>query len=71
LIDENANKYAELITTEIGKPIGQSLGEVKKSAAHCRFYAENLEKFLRTDRVKTEAKKTLVVYEPLGKNRMQ
>jgi len=30
----------------MGKPINQSLAEVKKSAAHCRYYAENLEKLI-------------------------
>ena len=39
----------------MGKPIGQSTAEVKKSAAFCRYYAENAEKFLKPQRVKTEA----------------
>lgn len=30
--------------------------EVKKSANHCFYYAENLPKFLKDDIVKTEAK---------------
>lgn len=52
---------------ENGKPITQSFAEVKKSAAHCRYYAENLERFLKPDRIKTDANKSLVFYEPLGK----
>lgn len=66
LLDGNAEKYAKLITAEMGKPISQSILEVKKSANHCRFYAKNADKFLSPDRVKTEAKKSMVEYEPLG-----
>ena len=66
LLDQNANKYGKLITMEMGKPLAQAVAEVKKSAGHCRYYAENIEKILSPDRIKTEAKKSMVHYEPLG-----
>ncbi len=32
---ENVDEYAYLIASEVGKPIGSAIGEVKKSASHC------------------------------------
>ena len=46
LVDNNADKYAKIITSEMGKPIAQATAEVKKCAVHCRYYANNIEKFL-------------------------
>ena len=50
----------------MGKPIAQSLAEVKKSAKHCLYYAENLEKLGQIKRVKTDSLKSYVSIEPLG-----
>jgi len=66
LIDSNASKYAQLLTIEMGKPINAALLEVKKCANQCRFYAEHGGNFVKTERVKTEAKKSLIEYHPLG-----
>lgn len=66
LLERNATKYGKLITMEMGKPINLSVAEVKKCASHCRHYAENINKYLSPDRVKTDAKKSMVNYEPLG-----
>lgn len=51
----------------MGKPLKQSIAEVKKSAAHCRYYAENLAKMMAPQRVKTQSYQTFVNYSPLGK----
>jgi succinate-semialdehyde dehydrogenase/glutarate-semialdehyde dehydrogenase len=59
-------KYAELITREMGKPIKESLAEIEKCAWLCDYYAENAERFLRPEEVKTEAKKSYVMFQPLG-----
>ena len=50
----------------MGKPKSQSLAEVKKSSNHCRFMSENLENIFKSERVKTEAKKSIILYQPLG-----
>lgn len=39
---------------------------MKKSIEHCKFYGKNLERFLKTDRVATEARNSGVMYQPLG-----
>jgi succinate-semialdehyde dehydrogenase/glutarate-semialdehyde dehydrogenase len=66
LIDQNVEKYAKLMTLEMGKPITSTLAEVKKSSGACRYYAQHVDKFYRAERVKTEATKTLVEYHPIG-----
>lgn len=65
-IENNVKKYAELITTETGKPIHQSTLEVKKCQVHCKYYIENAVKFLKLQLIKSEARKCYVEYQPLG-----
>ena len=59
-------KYGELVTQEMGKPIRESAAEIEKCAWLCDYYAENAEQFLSPEEIRTEAKKSLVVFEPLG-----
>ncbi len=58
--------YAELITKEMGKPIKESLAEVEKCAWLADYYADNAEAFLKPEEIKTEAKKSYVMFQPLG-----
>jgi len=66
LIDTHKAKYAELVSTEMGKPISEALMEVSKASSHCHYYVKNKDKLLRPDMVHTEAKKSFISYEPLG-----
>lgn len=59
-------KYAELITKEMGKPIKEARAEVEKCAVLADYYAANAEQFLKPEEIKTEAKKSYVMYQPLG-----
>ena len=43
---ERSQQLAEIIVREMGKPIGQALGEVEFSAAIYAFYADNAEKLM-------------------------
>jgi succinate-semialdehyde dehydrogenase/glutarate-semialdehyde dehydrogenase len=58
--------YAELITKEMGKPIKESLAEIEKCAWLADYYADNAASFLRPEEVKTEARKSYVMFQPLG-----
>jgi len=62
----NARKYAEHISSEMGKPIGEAKAEVEKCAWVCRYYADHSEEFLRSKVIETDAAKSYVSYEPLG-----
>ena len=66
VLRQNSEEYSVLMTMEMGKPIAQSRAEVEKCAWVCDYYAENAEKFLTDEIVKTEASKSFVSYQPLG-----
>jgi len=63
---DDSRRHAELMTTEMGKPITQALAEVEKSALVCDWYAEHAEALLAGRTVPTEAKVGGVRHEPLG-----
>ncbi|WP_373520832.1 NAD-dependent succinate-semialdehyde dehydrogenase [Aquiflexum sp.] len=66
VLRENAEEYAQMITTEMGKPISESRSEVNKCAWVCDYYADNAADFLASEEIKTDAKKSLVRYDPSG-----
>jgi succinate-semialdehyde dehydrogenase/glutarate-semialdehyde dehydrogenase len=59
-------RFAGLITTEMGKPITQAEAEIEKCAWNCEYYAENGEQFLADREVATNARRSLIAFEPLG-----
>ncbi|HEY7192923.1 MAG TPA: NAD-dependent succinate-semialdehyde dehydrogenase [Gemmatimonadales bacterium] len=66
LLRERKAKYGALITAEMGKPIVAAEAEVEKCAWACEFYADNAERFLAEEPVRTEARASYVAFEPLG-----
>jgi succinate-semialdehyde dehydrogenase/glutarate-semialdehyde dehydrogenase len=70
ILDAQADGLGELITVEMGKPIAQSVAEVRKSAKALRFYADNAENFLAdvplNNPADVGASKAWTRYEPLG-----
>ena len=66
LLRERRDRYALLITTEMGKPITQAQAELEKCAAGCDFYAEHAAGFLGPQHVETTARESYVAFEPLG-----
>ena len=70
LLDDQADGLGELITVEMGKPIAQSIAEVRKSAKAMRFYADNAESFLADEALENPsdvgASQAWTRYEPLG-----
>ena len=63
---KNKETYAAHITSEMGKPISESIAEIEKCAWVCHFYADNAEQFLAPRMVETDASKSYVRYDPLG-----
>lgn len=66
LLREGKDEYAALITTEMGKPLGQASAEVEKSAWVCDYYAEHAETFLQPEKVDVDGIQGLVTFDPLG-----
>jgi succinate-semialdehyde dehydrogenase/glutarate-semialdehyde dehydrogenase len=66
LLRERRDKLARLMTTEMGKLIGEARAEIDKCAWGCDFYAANAERFLADEPVETDAGRSLVAYQPLG-----
>lgn len=66
-LKNNLEKYAQLITLEMGKPIVQARAEIKKCLETCEYYAKNTEKFLSPKNLTSaKGKNALLTYEPLG-----
>jgi succinate-semialdehyde dehydrogenase/glutarate-semialdehyde dehydrogenase len=63
---EHKPRFSRLITLEMGKPIVEAEAEIEKCAWACDFYAENAERFLSNESVKTNAAESYVAFEPLG-----
>ncbi|HET7553016.1 MAG TPA: NAD-dependent succinate-semialdehyde dehydrogenase [Gemmatimonadaceae bacterium] len=66
ILEREQRELGRLMTLEMGKPIASAAAEAAKCALACRYYAENAERFLAREDVKTEAKESYVVYQPLG-----
>ncbi|MDR9436533.1 MAG: NAD-dependent succinate-semialdehyde dehydrogenase, partial [Thiohalophilus sp.] len=66
VLRDNKEKYASLITREMGKLIGEARGEIEKCAWVCEYYADNAPEFLHDEPIESDAGKSYVAYQPLG-----
>ncbi|MGC2170232.1 MAG: NAD-dependent succinate-semialdehyde dehydrogenase [Candidatus Sulfotelmatobacter sp.] len=66
ILERDKNKFAQLMTLEMGKPYKAAVAEAMKSASGCRYYAEQAEKFLADEPIETGAKKSFIRYLPIG-----
>ena len=66
VLRNNIDEYSRMMTLEMGKPFTQSKAEVEKCAWVCEYYAENAEKFLADELIKTDAAKSFVTFQSLG-----
>ncbi|OKH12484.1 NAD-dependent succinate-semialdehyde dehydrogenase [[Limnothrix rosea] IAM M-220] len=66
ILERDAEKFATIMTTEMGKTKKSAISEVKKCALVCRYYADNGEAFLADEYTETDATKSYVSYQPLG-----
>lgn len=66
LLRAQRDRYATLITLEMGKLLREARAEVEKCASVCDYYAQHGEDFLHADAAESDAGKSYVAYYPLG-----
>ena len=66
ILENEAEQLGAIVTLEMGKPIKQAVGEVKKCAWVCRYYAENAERHLEKEELESDAKVSYRTFLPLG-----
>ncbi|HTT24610.1 MAG TPA: NAD-dependent succinate-semialdehyde dehydrogenase [Candidatus Sulfotelmatobacter sp.] len=66
ILERDKDKFAHLMTLEMGKTYKSAVAEALKCTTACRYYAENAERFLADEVVETGAKKSFIRYLPLG-----
>jgi succinate-semialdehyde dehydrogenase/glutarate-semialdehyde dehydrogenase/succinyl-CoA reductase len=65
-LKKNKAELAKVATSEMGKPLKESIGEVEKCAWALEFYADHGDSFLTDEVLNTDARKSFLTFEPLG-----
>ncbi len=66
ILEGEKDKWAHVMTREMGKTYKAAVAEAEKCAWACRYFAENGERFLADEAIETDADKSYVRYLPLG-----
>ncbi len=66
ILENEKDRWARIMVTEMGKPIRSAVAEAEKCAWVCRYYAEHAEQFLAPEPVETDAAASGIRYLPLG-----
>jgi succinate-semialdehyde dehydrogenase / glutarate-semialdehyde dehydrogenase len=66
ILERDKDKFAHLMTLEMGKTYKSAVAEAVKCTTACRYYAENTERFMADEVVETGAKKSFIRYLPIG-----
>jgi succinate-semialdehyde dehydrogenase/glutarate-semialdehyde dehydrogenase len=67
ILENRIEEYAQLMTTEMGKPITQARAEIEKCARVCEYYATHASAHLQPDgHPSPPGSSVQTVYEPLG-----
>ena len=64
--ERKTDELATIMTEEMGKPISQSISEVKKSIRLIEYLIENARSIYSEEDVKTEASRSYVRFDPIG-----
>ncbi len=66
LLRSEKERLGNLITTEMGKILSESIGEIEKCAWVCEYYAEEAESMLEDESFESNNDKAFAAFEPLG-----
>ena len=65
VLNDKAEKYGKIITSEMNKPISQAIAEVQKCATMATFYGK-ADDILKTEKIKTAFKVSEIHHSPMG-----
>ena len=66
ILRDRSDRYARLMTEEMGKPIAEARAEIEKCAFACEHFAENAARYLADEPIVANARRSVVAFEPLG-----
>jgi succinate-semialdehyde dehydrogenase/glutarate-semialdehyde dehydrogenase len=66
ILEQEVDRYARIMTLEMGKTLESARAEALKCATGCRYYAANAERFLADEEVATSATRSFIRYQPIG-----
>jgi succinate-semialdehyde dehydrogenase / glutarate-semialdehyde dehydrogenase len=66
ILEAERDRFARIMTLEMGKPITAARAEATKCATACRYYAENGERLLADEVIEAGAGRSYLRYQPLG-----
>ena len=66
ILEAEKERFASLMTLEMGKPIGAARAEAAKCAWVCRYYASTAAQHLADEMIETTAARSYISYEALG-----
>jgi succinate-semialdehyde dehydrogenase / glutarate-semialdehyde dehydrogenase len=66
ILEKEKDRWARLMTLEMGKTLKSAGDEALKCAWACRYYAEHAEHMLADEAVASNAGKSFIAYQPLG-----
>ncbi|MDB5650240.1 MAG: succinate-semialdehyde dehydrogenase [Hyphomicrobiales bacterium] len=66
ILRERRDRYAALMTDEMGKTLDEGRTEIEKCASHCDYFAEQAEGFLAREMIDMGGPRAFVTYNPLG-----
>ncbi|HJU58275.1 MAG TPA: aldehyde dehydrogenase family protein, partial [Nitrososphaeraceae archaeon] len=65
-LKKDKEELAKVATREMGKPLKEAKSEIEKCATVVEFYAYNGEIYLHEESINTDARKSIIKFEPLG-----
>lgn len=63
---KNKKELALVASNEMGKPIKEAMSEIEKCAVVMEYYGDNGQVFINDEVLNTDARKTLITFQPLG-----
>lgn len=66
ILEKETDRFARIMTLEMGKTLESARAEALKCATACRYYVENAERFLADEEVSTSASRSFIHYQPIG-----